>query len=60
MRQQNTGHSLYGDFDLGFKVLNYRRSWQWRQREFKVGGTNRRMGWGVGREVASYSRMKSA
>ena len=33
---------------------------QWRQREFKVGGTNHRMGWGVGEEVASYSRMKSA
>jgi len=48
MRQQNTGHSLYGDFDLGFKVLNYRRSWQWRQREFKVGGDEPPNGVGCG------------
>ena len=37
---------------------------QWRQRESKVGGTNHRMGWGVGGDwselVASYSRMKTA
>jgi len=33
---------------------------QCRQREFKARGTNHRMGLGVGREVASYSRMKTA
>ena len=26
----------------------------------RLWGTNHRMGWGVGRELASYSRMKSA